>query len=289
MNSIKALVAPVEISTGADAQLETIEIQLLLEGLFRRYGFDFRDYAFSSLKHRIKEQMKVEQIEAISDYQAQLLRNDEAMERLLMSLSLTSNAMFRDPPFYRAFRERIVPLLRTYPFIRIWNIGCSSGEEVYSIAIILQEEGLYERCRIYATDMNKSVIRKAQEGQFPVTHITEYTENYLRSGGKEPFSNYYTVHGDYALLNPSLKQSIVFALHNPVADRSFNEFHMILCRNVMIYYNKTLQNHVHNLLYESLIMFGFLGIGHRESLRLTAREGFYEELDSREKIYRKVR
>jgi chemotaxis protein methyltransferase CheR len=211
------------------------------------------------------------------------------MERLLLDLSITVTAMFRDPSFYLAFRDRVVPVLRTYPFTRIWVAGCSTGEEVHSLAILLQEEELYERTRIYATDINETVLERARAGVFPLEKMKEYTQNYLNAGGKRAFSEYYLAAYDGAQFQRSLLENVVFAQHNLVSDRSFNEFNVILCRNVMIYFDKQLQNRVHELFYESLANFGILALGHKESIHFSPHADDYEELDPREKLYRKVR
>ncbi len=205
-----------------------------------------------------------------------------------MDLSVSVTSMFRDPNFYKAFRTQVVPLLRTYPFIRIWHAGCSTGEEVYSMAILLQEEGLLDRSRIYATDINEAVLRTAKAGIFPIDKMQEYTQNYLRAGGARSFSEYYTAAYEGALFSPSLTANVVFAQHNLVDDRSFSEFNVILCRNVMIYFDRALQNRVHQLFYESLPTYGILALGSKESLRFSTFEDRYEELDAREKIYRKI-
>lgn len=270
-------------------QLEDIEIALLLEGLYRVYGFDFRDYSPASIKRRILERMRAEKIATVSAYQDCVLHDGACMERLLVGLSVHVTSMFRDPSFYLTFRQKVVPMLRTYPTVRIWHAGCSTGEEVYSMAILLQEEGLYRKCVIYATDISREVLRKAREGIFPLASMQEYTSNYMHAGGKHEFSDYYTAHYDNVIFHPALKTNVVFSEHNLVTDGSFNEFHVILCRNVMIYFNKALQERVHNLIYESLSMFGVLGLGNKESLKFTPRADFYERLDSRDKLYRKVK
>lgn len=269
-------------------ELENIEIQLLLEGVFRYYGFDFRNYAPASLKRRIWNTIRAEQLTSVSGLQEKVLHNPACLERFLLGLSVNVTSMFRDPSFYLAFRSKVVPLLRTYPFIRIWHAGCSTGEEVYSMAILLQEEGLYQRCRIYATDMNEVVLRKAKTGIFPLNLMQEYTQLYLKAGGKQSFSEYYTAAYDNAIFRSSLKENIVFSQHNLVTDGSFNEFNVILCRNVLIYFNQSLQEQVHQLLYESLCMFGVLGLGYHESLKFTLHEKHYEELASHEKLYRRI-
>lgn len=275
--------------TAEALELEDIELHLLLEGIYRHYGLDFRDYAAASLKRRIHETMNAEGTRTVSAYQDKVLHDSACMDRLMLALSINVTAMFRDPGFYATFRQKVVPLLRTYPFVRIWHAGCATGEEVYSLAILLQEENLYAKCRIYATDMNKEVLRKAREGIFPLSAMQEYTNNYMQAGGKRFFSDYYTAQYGSVIFRPSLIENVVFSEHNLATDSSFNEFQVVLCRNVMIYFNKTLQARVHNLIYDSLSMFGVFGIGNKESLRFTSRESFYEELDDKDKLYRKVR
>ena len=272
-----------------DPDLERIEIELLLEGIFRHYGFDFRSYAYASVRRRLWKRIEAEGLSTVSALQAQVLHQPPMMEKLLLDLSINVTAMFRDPGFYLAFRERVVPLLRTYPYIRIWHAGCATGEEVYSMAILLQEEGLYERSRIYATDINEVVLAKAKEGIFPLERMQEYTENYIAAGGKRAFSDYYTAKYGGALFSPSLTKNVVFSLHNLVTDRSFAEFNVILCRNVLIYFDKSLQSRVHGLFYDSLATFGILVLGSKESLRFSPHEDNYEQINGPEKIFRKVR
>ena len=274
--------------TPADA-LEDVEIELLLEGVFRHYGFDFRHYAVSSLRRRIRERVRAEQLRTVSGLKEKVLHDPACMERLLFSLSINVSAMFRDPGLHRAFRSKVVPLLRTYPFIRIWHAGCSTGEEVYSMAILLEEEGLYERSRLYATDMNESVLRKARDGIFPLSAMKDYTSNYQQAGGTGEFSRYYTASHDHAIFRPSLKKNLVFAQHNLAMDGPFNDFHVIMCRNVMIYFDNSLQERVHELFLSSLIRFGFLCLGSKESIKQPAIMAEYAEFDAREKIYRRVR
>jgi chemotaxis protein methyltransferase CheR len=270
-------------------ELERIEIELLLEGVFRHYGFDFRSYAYASIRRRLWKRVEGENLHSISELQARILHDDVAMERLLLDLSVNVTSMFRDPGFYREFRENVIPLLRTYPFIRIWHAGCSTGEEVFSMAILLEEEGLYDRARIYATDINDVVLQRARQGIFPLDRMQEYTDNYMRAGGRRSFSEYYTAKYDGALFSPSLVRNIVFSQHNLVTDRSFSEFHVIFCRNVLIYFDKTLQNRVHRLFYDSLVTFGVLALGSKESLKFSQYEPCYEKISSTEKLYRKVR
>jgi chemotaxis protein methyltransferase CheR len=271
-----------------ERELEQLEIELLLEAIYRRYGLDFRQYAQASLKRRLYRRLLAEGLETLTDLQNRLLHDPPCMERLLVDLSINVTSMFRDPTFYVAFREKVVPVLRTYPFTRIWCAGCSTGEEVYSLAILLQEEGVYERARIYATDINEHVLQTARAGVFPIDRMKQYTQNYIRAGGKADFSEYYTAAYDSVAFSRSLTENVVFAQHNLAMDRSFNEFNVIVCRNVMIYFDKALQDHVHELFYESLETFGVLALGHKESINFTRYAGRYEEIDLDERIYRKV-
>ncbi len=269
--------------------LEHIELELLLEGVFRQYGFDFRKYALASLRRRISTAIQAEGLATISELQNKVLHDPDCMERLVLTLSINVTKLFRDPSFYIAFRQKAVPVMRTYPFIRIWHAGCATGEEVYSMAILLEEEGLYERARIYATDMNEAVVKKAQAGIFPMKSMKEYTANYQEAGGTRPFSEYYTAQYDSAILRPELRRNVVFSAHNLATDGSFNEFNVILCRNVMIYFNQVLQERAQTLFRESLVNFGILALGRKESLRASTHEEFFEPLDTGERLYRRVK
>jgi len=268
--------------------VEEIELNLLLEGIYRQYGFDFRNYALASLRRRVGNFMQNENVATISLLQDRILHDRTWLERFLYALSVNVSAMFRDPHFYRTFREHVVPLLKTYPFLRIWLAGVSMGEEVYSIAILLQEEGIYERCRIYATDINDAVLKKAKDGIYPIELMQTYTTNYIRAGGTRSFSDYYTAAYDRVILKSWLRNNVVFAQHNLATDASFNEFHVILCRNVMIYFNLELQAHVHHLLHDSLVMFGVLGLGAKETMKLSPHEHAYEEIEAAARLYRRV-
>jgi chemotaxis protein methyltransferase CheR len=267
--------------------LEDLEIDLLLEAIYRQYGFDFRGYARSSLRRRIRASVAAEALSTVSGLVEKTLHDSGCLERLLLLLSVNVSAMFRDPRFFLAFRRHAVPLLRTYPFIRIWQAGCSMGEEVYSLAILLLEEGLYDRCRIYATDMNEVVLRKAREGIYPLDVMQRYTGNYVASGGTRTFSDYYTAAYDHVILRASLRDRVVFSQHNLVSDGVFNEFNVILCRNVMIYFTRPLQERVHDLFSRSFATFGLLGLGSHESLRFLANEREYEPLEVGEKLFRR--
>lgn len=272
-----------------DPDLEQLEVQLLLEGIFKQYGFDFRSYAYASVRRRLWKRIEAEGLTTVSGLQERVLHEPAMMERLLLDLSINVTAMFRDPRFYRVFREHVVPPLRTYPFIRLWHAGCATGEEVYSMAMLLEEESLYGRSRIYATDINEVVLQKAKAGIFPLDRMQEYTENYIAAGGKRAFSDYYVAKYGGALFSPTLTRNVVFSQHNLVTDSSFSEFNAILCRNVLIYFDKSLQARVHELFYNSLAMFGVLALGSRESLRFSPYEDCYEQINGPEKIYRKVR
>ncbi|OGP81740.1 MAG: chemotaxis protein CheR [Deltaproteobacteria bacterium RBG_16_58_17] len=269
--------------------VEKLEVRLLLEAIHEQYGYDFRDYAFSTMKRRIVKRMEGEDLPTITSLLERVLRDPQVMERLLMDFSITTSAMFRDPGFFRVFRQKVVPAMRTYPFLRIWHAGCSCGEEVYSLAILLKEENLYERSRIYATDFNEALLEKAKKGIFPLGKMKTYTQNYIGAGGKGNFSDYYNTKYDGVRFQPGLAKNIVFAQHNLVTDGSFNEFNVILCRNVMIYFNRELQNRVHGLLYESLMHLGFLGLGEKENLLFSPHESAYGSVDDKERLFRKVR
>jgi chemotaxis protein methyltransferase CheR len=276
------------VERGEELDLEALEIELLLEGIHRRYGFDFREYAPASLRRRVRRRMAGESVETISALQALILHDPAVMERLLLDLSINVTAMFRDPTFFLAFREKVVPLLRTYPYSRLWVAGCSTGEEVYSLAIVLAEEGLADRVRIYATDINEAVLDRARLGVFPLEKMQEYTQNYIRAGGTQSFSEYYVARYDGARFARELVDGVVFAQHNLVSDAAFNEFNVISCRNVMIYFAQPLQQHVHGLFYESLAMFGVLALGQKETIRFSPFELRFEQLDEEERLYRKI-
>lgn len=285
------MAVPVESSAraGAQLELESIELALLLEGVFRQYGYDFREYALASLRRRVWRRVKEEGLESITALTDRVLHDPGCMSRLLGDLSINVTAMFRDPHFYVAFAEHVVPQLHTYPFTRIWVAGCSTGEEVYSLAILLTEHGLYERTRIYATDINQVVLEQARQGVYPLDRMQEYTDNYIRAGGMRSFSEYYVAAYGGALFDQRLRDNVVWAQHNLAQDGSFNEFNVILCRNVLIYFDRVLQNRVHRLFYESLDRRGTLCLGNKESVRFSAYESCFEEVDGDARLYRRVK
>ncbi|WP_282940743.1 protein-glutamate O-methyltransferase CheR [Paenibacillus sp. RC67] len=273
-----------------DDERQKIEIELLLEGIYRMYGNDFRDYAYDSISRRITHTVRQLGLPSITALLDLVLHNSQAMEQLLRCLTINVTEMFRTPSLFLDFRTKVVPFLHTYPSIRIWHAGCSTGEEVLSMAILLQEEGLYEKTRIYATDIDQEVLEQAQSGKVQLSNMQQYTQNYILSGGRGSFSDYYAVdQADKVTFNSSLLKQVIFAKHNLVTDQSFNEFHVIFCRNVMIYFNRNLQKRVHSLFHESLPRFGVLVLGERETMRFTGFEAYYEPLSESEKIYRKIK
>jgi chemotaxis protein methyltransferase CheR len=273
----------------APPDVEELELDLLLEAIHRRYHYDFRGYARASLRRRMWRRVALEGAWSLSGLQERLLHDPAVMDRLLGDLSINVTEMFRDPSFHAALRERVVPLLRTFPFVRAWVAGCSSGEEVVSLAIGLREAGVLDRTRIYATDIDAEVLERAREGAFPLDKLQSYTRNYQAAGGTEAFSTYYAVRGARAVFDPELLRGVVFAQHNLATDGSFNEFQLILCRNVMIYFGRELQDRVLGLFVDSLARFGVLGLGRKESLGGTAVEERFDVLDGEEKLFRLAR
>jgi chemotaxis protein methyltransferase CheR len=263
------------------------EISLLLEAVYQKYGYDFRRYSEAHIRRRIINRMVMSGVEDISKMESMVLNDDAFASKLLQDLSITVTEMFRDPAFYKSLRENVIPILKTYPFIKIWHAGCSTGEEAYSMSILIQEEGLYDRTTIYATDFNQRALNQAKEGIFSNQMIKEYTTNYQLSGGKESFSDYYTSGYDNVIMNQSLKKNIVWANHNLVTDSVFAEVHLILCRNVLIYFETDLQNKVQSLFYESLINGGILCLGSKESLHLAELHQGYTGLDINQRIFKK--
>ncbi len=268
--------------------VEQLEIDLLLEGIYQHYGYDFRHYARASLKRRLEHCLMRARRTTISELLPMVLHDKGFFESLLLDLSINVTEMFRDPDFFIAFREHVVPHLKTWPFIKIWHAGCSTGEEVYSLAIVLYEEGILDRCQIYATDFNGKVIEKAREGIYPLDVMPNYTVNYQSSDGRRAFSDYYTARYGNAKIAEFLKQRITFANHNLATDSSFGEMNVILCRNVLIYFDSTLQQRALSIFQESLCHGGFLCLGTKESTRCINGDRVFEALDAEVKIYRKT-
>jgi chemotaxis protein methyltransferase CheR len=268
-------------------EVEDVEIRLLLEGVQQVYGYDFRDYAAASIKRRLTHWLAESEFDTFSQAQARLLRDRDVFESLLRGITVNVTEMFRDPPFFRAVREQVVPFLKTYPFIKIWHAGCATGEEAYSMAILLNEEGMAGRYRIYATDINETVLKKASEGVLPITEMQRFTRNYQKSGGNASFADYYTARYDRAILLAALKKNIVFAPHNLAADGEFGEMNMVLCRNVMIYFKAPLKERCLHLFDSSLLPGGFLCLGLKEALEKKKIWERYEELVPTLRIYQK--
>lgn len=264
---------------------EDLELELLLLAIYRLSGYDFSNYMRSSIMRRATARMNAEKLPSITSLTDRVIHDERVLSEILKDFSINVTEMFRDPPFFKALREEVIPLLKDLPDIRIWHAGCSTGEEAYSMAILIEEEGLSDRTKIYATDMNETVLKKAEAGLIPLHKMQAYTKNYMLAGGKKSFSEYYDADSEAARLKPSLKEKIVFAQHNLVTDGSFNEFHVIICRNVLIYFNLHLQQQVFRLFDESLSPGGFLGLGTKESARTDL--GFLEAFNSKDKIYRK--
>ncbi|KUP08832.1 chemotaxis protein CheR [Bacillus coahuilensis p1.1.43] len=264
---------------------EEIELDLLLDALYRLTGYEFRQYMRSSLHRRVKNRLSIEGLPTISRLTEKIIHDITFRDKLLGDFSINVTEMFRDPLFFKAIREQVLPKMKDLPEIRIWHAGCSTGEEAYSMAILMEEEGLIDRVKIYATDMNEVVLKVAEEGRFSLQKMQSYTRNYLQAGGKHSFSEYYTTDREGAYLLSRLRDRITFAQHNLVTDGSFNEFHMIICRNVLIYFNRDLQLQVLHLFNNSLSKSGFLGLGSKEAIHSDI--SFLEEFEAKQKIYRK--
>ncbi len=272
-----------------EEDIQKIEIDLFLEALYCRYGYDFRSYAKASVRRRVRSLLAQTSFKHISDMIGEVLYNKAFAQKAIDEFSITVTEMFRDPGFYSALRANITAYLQTFPFIKMWVAGCATGEEVYSLAILLKEEGLYERTTIFATDFNEKALEIAKEGIYPLKAMQQYTANYQKAGGCCSFGDYYHAQYATAMMNPMLKTHITFANHNLVTDGVFGEMHMILCRNVLIYFNKSLQSKVLNLLGQSLVYGGFLCLGTKESLRFSDIAPHFKAIDSSYKIYQKSR
>jgi chemotaxis protein methyltransferase CheR len=268
--------------------IDSGELLTLLKAVREVYGYDFTQYAEASIKRRSLFFMNSKNMRTVQELSQALLGDDHVFEEFVRNLSVTVTEMFRDPPFYAALRGKVMKRLATYPFIKIWVAGCATGEEVYSIAILLKEEGLLNRSIIYATDINQHSLHQAKDGIFPMDLMKSYTTNYIKAGGTKDFSQYYVAQYNAALFDRTLRNNIVFAPHNLASDQSFNEFHLILCRNVLIYFNQELQNKVINLFCDSLCNFGILGLGNKESLLFTDKQKCFDAIDQKQKIFIKI-
>jgi len=271
----------------SNTDLLNIEIQLLLEAIFLRYGYDFRNYSKAHIKRRILHRLGISMLTSVSQLQDKVLRDRAFFIELLNDLSINVTEMFRDPEFYKSLRETIIPKLRTYAYFKIWHAGCSTGEEVYSLSIILKEEGLLERCQVYATDFNRNVLEIAREGVYQKSEIEQYENNYHRSGGTKKLSDYYKSRYGSVIFDKELSDKIVFADHNLVTDTVFADVNLILCRNVLIYFEKGLQDKVISLFYDSLVPSGILCLGTKESIKFSGHGNLFEIIDDKQKIFKK--
>lgn len=267
--------------------VEDIEIELLLEAIARRYHYDFREYSKASLKRRLSHARSQFECRSFSELQGRILREAELFPRLLQYLTVQVSDLFRDPPFFRALREQVVPHLRTYPSLKVWIAGCSSGEELYSLAILFREEGLEERTIFYGTDINPEALRRAEMGVYDLERLPQFTENHRLSGGKSSLSDYYTAGYGSAVFDKSLRRRAVFSDHSLASDQVFAEVHLICCRNVLIYFERPLQDRAIGLFADSLVRRGFLGLGARETLRFSAHADKFRDFQPVEKIYQK--
>jgi chemotaxis protein methyltransferase CheR len=264
------------------------ELNVLTATLFELYGYDFTNYAKSSLKRRVNRLMIIDRIPSFAELLFRVRNDADYLPHLVEEITVNVTEMFRDPLTFKFIRENVLPILATHPFIRVWHAGCATGEEVYTMAIILEEANLLHKSLLYATDLNASVIENIRKGIFPMSAMKQYSENYNLSGGKRDFSDYYTAKYDWAKFNENLSSKMIVATHNLVSDRSFNEFQLIFCRNVLIYFDKNLQEKALELFDDSLEKLGFLVLGSKENIRFSGISNKYVQLDSKEKIWRKM-
>lgn len=264
------------------------DIEMLLNDVINLYGYDFTEYSKASLRRRIQRLFSIDKFPAFAEFRYRIKNDPEYFSRFVEEITVNVTEMFRDPSFYQALREEVLPVLATHPFIRIWHAGCSTGEEVYSMAILLHEANLLHKSLLYATDINPSVLEKLRSGIFPLSQMKQYSENYILSGGKDEFSRYYTAKYDRAKFDEKLSKGMIVSTHNLVSDRSFNEFQLIVCRNVLIYFDKELKDKALHLFDESLEKLGFLALGSKENLKFSPIAHKYRQLPDRQKIWRKT-
>lgn len=264
------------------------ELDILINEVFEAYGYDFGGYSRASFKRRIDRLINMDGLGSFGALLSRVLSDAEYFNRMVEEITVNVTEMFRDPLFYKVLREEILPIIGTKPFIRIWHAGCSTGEEVYSMAILMREANLLHKCLLYATDINPAVLETARKGVFPLRMMKEYSENYRISGGNKDFSSYFTANYGHAKFDETLSEKMVFSQHNLVSDRSFNEFDLILCRNVMIYFDKDLQDTALSLFDESLAKLGFLALGTKESIKFSVVQHRYKQ-HNKDKIWRKIK
>jgi chemotaxis protein methyltransferase CheR len=270
-----------------DDRLFDLEIRLLLEAVYQRWQHDFRDYAVSSLRRRMRQAMLHFGCQQLSQLQGRVLHEPEVFSQMLQFFTVQVSEMFRDPPYFRALREQVLPVLRTYPSLKFWVAGCSHGEEVWSLAVLLAEEDLLSRTILYATDINAAALQRAEAGVYPLDRMAGFSRNYLAAGGRGSLSDYYTSGYGGAVFDRKLKQQIVFADHSLATDSVFSEVHFVSCRNVLIYFNRTLQNRALGLFEEALVRRGFLGLGMRETLQFSQHATAFEPVSAEHRIFRK--
>lgn len=263
------------------------EVEQLIRDVYERYGYDFSQYSRASFKRRVNRICVIDKFPGFAELRYRILNDADYLRHFIEEITVNVTEMFRDPYFFKALREDIIPQLGTYPLIRIWVAGCSTGEEAYSIAILLKEAGLYHKSLIYGTDINPSVLETARAGVFPLQQMKAYSENYILSGGKKDFSDYYTANYDSAKFDESLKQKLILSTHNLAADSSFNSFQLIICRNVLIYFEKTLQERVFRLFDNSLEPLGYLALGSKETLRFSRLCAHYQQVGD-QRIWKKI-
>ncbi len=266
---------------------EEIEFRLLLEALYRRYHYDFRGYAYASLARRLRLARDRLGCRSLSQLQDRVLHEPEVLPELLSYLTVQVSELFRDPPYFRALREAVVPHLRTYPSLKVWVAGCGAGEEVYSLAILFREEGLEERTMFYGTDINPRAVAAAEAGVYAIDRVPLFTENHRLAGGKSSLSDYYTAAYGAVAFDKSLRRRTLFSDHSLVTDEVFAEVHLVSCRNVLIYFDRALQDRAVGLFKDALVHKGFLGLGAKESLRFNAHAGAFSEFARGERIYQK--
>ncbi|WP_438479559.1 CheR family methyltransferase [Oleiharenicola lentus] len=271
----------------AAAKTEEIELQLLLEALYQQYHYDFRGYSMASVKRRVTQALTHFKCANISALQAKLLHDPGLFPQLVAYLTVQVSEMFRDPGYYRALREQVVPHLKTYPSLKVWVAGCSAGEELYSLAILFREEGLESRTIFYATDINTEALKKAEAGIYDLDRVSLFTENHRKAGGKSSLSDYYTAAYGGVKFDKTLRERTVFSDHSLVSDSVFGEMQLVTCRNVLIYFNRELQDRAVGLFKDSLVRRGFLGVGLKESLHFTAHSGAFTPFVSDQRIYQK--
>lgn len=273
----------------SENQIFDIEVKLFIEAVYMKYKYDFRQYSLASVKRRLSNALIAHNIKTVSGLQEKVLHEPEFFTKILQHLTISTTEMFRDPSYFKSFREKVIPYLKSYPSIKIWVAGCSTGEEAYTFSIIFKEEGLLDRVMIYATDINPLSLEKAQHGVYRLDDMKKNSENYLEAGGLHALSDYYKVEYNTAHINPELKKNVIFADHSLATDSVFSEMQFVSCRNVLIYFEKKLQNRAITLFHDSLSMKGFLGIGSKESLKFSTMSSAFETWSGSERIYRKLK